>query len=174
MAKAREVAGLDCADPFALAAARTIEVRAAEVMEHSQGILDLAEIERVHDMRVATRRLRAAMEIFEPCFPRKRFRRALREVKRVADLLGERRDRDVAIEALEEFANGIGARERPGVKVMIAAFRAEQLEANELLAEELTEARLMALLERLLELSVAARERAGIDAPPEPGAGIPA
>ena len=34
------------------------------------GVLDVGDIERVHDMRVATRRLRAALEIFGPCFPR--------------------------------------------------------------------------------------------------------
>ena len=46
-----------------------IEVRAGEVFEHADGVLDLDEIEPVHDMRVATRRLRAALEVFEPCFP---------------------------------------------------------------------------------------------------------
>ena len=55
-------------------------------------------------MRVATRRLRAALEVFEPCFPRKRHRKALKRVKALADALGERRDRDVAIEFLERFA----------------------------------------------------------------------
>ena len=34
-----------------------------------EDVLDVADIERVHDMRVATRRLRAALEVFEPCFP---------------------------------------------------------------------------------------------------------
>ena len=55
----------------------------------------LAEIERVHDMRVATRRLRAALEVFEPCFPGKAHAAVLRQVKALADALGERRDRDV-------------------------------------------------------------------------------
>jgi len=32
---------------------------------------------------------RAAMEVFEPCFPRKRFRAALKQVKEIADALGE-------------------------------------------------------------------------------------
>ena len=89
-----------------------IEVRADEVFEHSGGVLDIDDIERVHDMRVATRRLRAALEIFEPCFPRKRYRQALKRVKALADALGERRDRDVAIEFLERV-RGRGAGGRP-------------------------------------------------------------
>src|SRR5215217_2635257 len=50
-----------------------------------------------------TRRLRAALEIFEPCFPSKHYRQALAEVKRLANALGERRDRDVAIASLHGF-----------------------------------------------------------------------
>ena len=48
-----------------------------EVADHSRDVLDVADIERVHDMRVATRRLRAALEIFEPCFPAGPMRSAL-------------------------------------------------------------------------------------------------
>ena len=79
-------------------------------------MLDIEDIERVHDMRVATRRLRAALEVFEPCFPRKRFKATLREVKALADALGERRDRDVTIAALGEYAEAISLADRPGVQ----------------------------------------------------------
>ena len=72
------------------------------------------EIERVHDMRVATRRLRAALEVFEPCFERKRFNRVLSEVKALADALGERRDPDVTIATLVEFVGDVGEADRPG------------------------------------------------------------
>ena len=65
-------------------------------------MLDTGDIERLHDMRVATRRLRAALEIFGPCFPHKRIEAALRDVKALADALEERRDRDVTIAALED------------------------------------------------------------------------
>ena len=107
MARAREIPDLDCDAPFAEAAARVIAIRAEELFEHSRGVLDIGDIERVHDMRVATRRLRAAMEIFEPCFPAKRWRRALKRVKALADALGERRDRDVAIEFLGGFTGEV-------------------------------------------------------------------
>src|ERR671931_1197145 len=103
MAKARPVEGLRSEDAYATAAAKIVAVRAREVADHSQNVLDVADIERVHDMRVATRRLRAALEIFEPCFPKRQHGEALREVKAIADALGERRDRDVTVAALEEF-----------------------------------------------------------------------
>ena len=73
-------------------------------------VLDIGDIERVHDMRVATRRLRAALEVFEPCFPKKRLSAALSEVKALADALGERRDRDVTIAALDASTRRWGRR----------------------------------------------------------------
>ena len=60
MAKARAIPGLAEAKSFREGATRAVETRAEEVFEHREGVLDLSDVERVHDMRVATRRLRAA------------------------------------------------------------------------------------------------------------------
>jgi CHAD domain-containing protein len=154
VARAREVPGFDCEEPFAAAAARVVRVRAEEVFEHSEGVLDLNRIERLHDMRVATRRLRATLEVFEACFPRKRYRKALKRVKALADVLGERRDRDVAIEFLVGFAEAAPEGERSALAARIEVLRAEQRQANEDLAPYLAEERLDKLrrrLERLIE-----------------------
>lgn len=140
---------IDCEAPFGLAAARVVEARAKEVFEQSPGVLDLDDVERVHDMRVATRRLRAALEIFEPCFPRKRRRKALRRVKRLADALGERRDLDVEIELLESFADEIAERDREALTAMVEELRAQQGQANERLAPFVRPKRLKKLRRRL-------------------------
>ncbi len=149
MARAREVPGFDCDEPFARAAVRVVEVRAAEVFEHSADVLDVEEIERVHDMRVATRRLRASLEVFEPCFPAKRWRRALRRVKALGDGLGERRDRDVAIAFLESFASDAPEGDRADLARLIAELRDEQRRANDELAPLLAAKRLKKLQRRL-------------------------
>lgn len=152
MARARKVE-LDCDEPFAVAAARAVEMRAAEVFEHAERVLDTGDIERVHDMRVATRRLRAALEICEPCFPRKRWRKALKQVKRLADALGERRDRDVTLEFLGEFAREAPAAERGELERLVDELRAEQEDANDALAPFVTEKRLKKLRRRLTKLT---------------------
>ena len=115
---------------FAEAAARTVEVRAADLWEHSANVLDVEDIERVHAMRVATRRLRAVLEIFAPCFPPKKHQRVLRDVKALADALGARRDPDVQLELLAEigfaddpFAETLRARQVAGNEVLEAALR---------------------------------------------------
>jgi CHAD domain-containing protein len=156
VARPRDVPGFDCEEPFGRAAARVVALRASEVFEHSRGVLDTGEVDRVHDMRVATRRLRAAMEVFEPCFPRKRFRKALKEVKALADALGERRDRDVEIGFLERFAEQVDPAERASVDEAAGRLREEQAEANEALAPFVTDERLGKLRRRLAKLAKAA------------------
>ena len=165
MAKARAIPGLNEEDPYAAVAAKVVAIRASELAEHSAGVLDTKDIERLHDMRVATRRLRAALEVFEPCFPRKRFKAVLREVKDLADALGERRDRDVTIAALDDFCAEIGRADRRGVQSLITRVRDEQAEANLALTAYLSDDRLTGLAERFDELVAAAAARV---AAPEP------
>ncbi|MDX6608419.1 MAG: exopolyphosphatase / guanosine-5-triphosphate,3-diphosphate pyrophosphatase [Solirubrobacterales bacterium] len=111
-----------------------VKVRSKEVFEHSGGVLDLANTERVHDMRVATRRLRAALEVFESCFPRKRHRKALKKVKALADALGERRDADVETVLLEGLVDEAAEADRGALLALVEGLRVRQREANEELA----------------------------------------
>ena len=114
MAKAQDI---DVApdEPFRQAAARVVRLRTAELFDHADGVLDTSDIERVHDMRVASRRLRAVLEIFAPCFPQSELDGVLRDVKQLADALGARRDPDVHIDALTAFSKSLIAANRPGV-----------------------------------------------------------
>ena len=151
MTRARKVE-LDCEAPFAVAAALVVEVRTAEVFEQASGVLDLDDVERVHDMRVATRRLRAALEIFEPVFPCKRHRKALKRVKALADALGERRDLDVEIERLEDLADDVVDEDRDALASLIGGLRAGQLQANDALAPFVSAKRVKKLRRRLARL----------------------
>jgi CHAD domain-containing protein len=139
MAKAREIPGLEPATPFREAGARAVWVRTQEVFSFREGVLDISDIERVHDMRVATRRLRAVLEVFEPCFPKRPHRAALRDVKRLADALGERRDPDVHVEALVRIGEALSVSDRPGIESLTDQLRADQKVANKELARVLDE-----------------------------------
>jgi CHAD domain-containing protein len=156
VARPRQVPGLDCDEPFELAAARVLEVRAAEVFEHSAGVLGIEDIEPLHDMRVATRRLRAALEVFRPCFPKKRYKAAMTPLKGLADALGERRDRDVAIEFLHGFLEEAPAGDRGRLEILVARLRDEQRLASEALAPFVTEPSLARLRAALAELDTGA------------------
>ncbi|HET9120199.1 MAG TPA: CHAD domain-containing protein [Solirubrobacterales bacterium] len=152
MAKAKPIPDLSAERSYAEAAARIVSVRAAELTENARGVLDTGDIERVHDMRVATRRLRAALEIFEPCFAAEPYQEALGEVKRLADALGERRDRDVSIAALGAFNEQMPSPARRGIDSLIGQLVEEQGQANRELAPLVESTHLTALRESLTEL----------------------
>ncbi len=157
MAKAWPIPELGPDTHFGDAAAAAVEVRTSEVFAHSAGVLDTGDIERVHDMRVSTRRLRAALEVFAVCFPRREHKALLREVKDLADALGRRRDPDVALLALSEAAAELTRAERPGIRSLSAELRSEQESANAALERALADVRESKLEERLAVLARAAR-----------------
>jgi CHAD domain-containing protein len=151
VAGARKVK-LDCEGSFSTAAVKAVKVRSGEVFARSEGVLELERVERVHDMRVATRRLRATLEIFEPCFPSRRHRKALKKVKALADALGERRDADVEIALFEGLVDEAAEVDQGALRDLIAELRAHQVEANEALAPYVAPKRLKKLRRRLKKL----------------------
>ena len=174
MAKARDIEGLHASMPFAEAAAATVAVRAQELFEHSEHVLDMADIERVHDMRVASRRLRAVLEIYAPCFPKAQFKPLLREVKDLADALGERRDPDVLLDRLATLEATLPKANIPGIEAFAAPVREEQLRGNETLAAALEHAERTDLKGRLTLLAASAIEPEEEDLPEPTGPAVEA
>ncbi len=164
MASSREIPGIHPDATFREAAASAVETRADEMFEHRSRALDVNDIEGVHDMRVATRRLRAVMEIFAVCFPKKEHRRLLKQVKNLADVLGERRDPDVMIDGLENVASELASADWPGIQSLEERLRSEQTGANERLADLLSEIERDDLHGQLLALAAAARTLSGPEA----------
>jgi CHAD domain-containing protein len=141
---------LSAQQPYAQAAREIVGERAEAVFAHRpKAVLDLGEIEGVHAMRVATRRLRAALEVFGPCLGRKGGGRVLTEVKALAGALGERRDRDVQLELLARLEAECDGAERRALGLLAHELRTEQLEANEELAKALRHAKRIGLRRRL-------------------------
>jgi CHAD domain-containing protein len=167
MAKARDIPGLNADMSFAAAAAATVAVRAEEVFEHVGGVLDTSEIERVHDMRVATRRLRAVLEIYAPCFPKGALRPVLADVKALADALGARRDPDVLLDRLDALRGSLDSADVPGIDAFAQRARAEQESGNAAVARALAEVEESDLSGRLAGLAMSA-------APPSAGASLEA
>ncbi len=165
MAKARAVPGLHARLPFRDAAGATIRVRVEELFDAREDVLDTVDIERVHRMRVATRRLRAVMEIYAPCFEKATFKPVLRDVKALADALGARRDPDVQLEALEKLGAALPKTDLVGIDLLADEARAEQQTGNELLAVALAETERSDLRGRLLALLEVAEPGAPADAP---------
>ena len=63
--------------------------------------LDEWDADAIHDARVSTRRLRAALDLLEPAVPPKLLSPLKRTLRRIRDALGELRDNDVMLKLLE-------------------------------------------------------------------------
>jgi CHAD domain-containing protein len=120
-------------------AGKVVAVRTDELFARDRQVLVVEDIDALHDMRVASRRLRAALEFFGPCFPRHECTRALREIKRLAEVLGARRDIDVQIQWLRGYAEARTGAERAAVLGLVSRFTTEQANANNAVARALAE-----------------------------------
>ncbi len=83
-----------------------------------------ADIEYIHRMRVATRRLRAAMPLFDACLPGKKSASWYKEIRRITRALGAARDADVQIEHLNEYFQRLSnTRHKPGIARLLLRLR---------------------------------------------------
>src|SRR5690242_7251507 len=89
---------LNADSPLWAWAGEAIGARAETMLEHFEGVEAGEDIEAVHDMRVGSRRLVAAMRVFETCYPDRQYERLFREARRVTRRLGGVRDLDVLID----------------------------------------------------------------------------
>jgi CHAD domain-containing protein len=105
------------------------------MMSFTDVALEGKDIEGVHDMRVGSRRLRAALEIFRDAFPKRQLKPMLRDVKRLADALGEVRDLDVMLDRLQADMAGRSPSQRLVLKEMMQEMRAQREGARDALKE---------------------------------------
>jgi CHAD domain-containing protein len=66
------------------------------------GVKEAQDIEYIHRMRVASRRLRAALPLFQACFPDKQYAKWMQEITKITRALGDARDADVQIAFLQK------------------------------------------------------------------------
>ncbi len=113
-----------CDESFCLFGAQVLQKRLQALTREIAGVREAEDLEYVHRMRVASRRLRAAFSIFEPCFPPAQMARWNRRVKRITRALGAARDTDVQIAFVEGFLGTLESqRERKGVERLLLRLR---------------------------------------------------
>ncbi len=147
MAKATEIVGLDCAAPVLSEIKRTALVRLEEIFALREAALDFSDAEGVHDMRVATRRLRGLLRDFKPYFVKNI---SPKKLKAVADALGAVRDADVAVAALEKLATHKNAEITRGLAHFADAHRTRRIQAREQLQHAISEKTLTVLREEFI------------------------
>jgi triphosphatase len=113
----------------------------AAMLAHEPGVRLGEDPEELHDMRVATRRLRAALKLYSDVLP-KRSERYERDLRWVAGALGEVRDLDVHLQRLSEEASANGE----VLEEIVALLRERRVEARRRMLEALDSNRYERLL----------------------------
>jgi CHAD domain-containing protein len=108
-----------------------------EMMSNLDGTRAGDDIEALHDMRVASRRLRAALSVFAAAFPPKPFAVTEKEVAKTTDALGAVRDGDVQIEFMESVIENAPESEKVGLRAFVEHLQKERDRERVLLVKEL-------------------------------------
>ncbi|GAB4224930.1 MAG: hypothetical protein Kow0062_27120 [Acidobacteriota bacterium] len=120
---------LDGAMPFRDAALVVFGRQLRRVQDEEPGTRLRTHVERLHKMRVATRRLRSAFRTFGAAFTERELAPWLRIVRRTGRALGTARDLDVLLETLAELAPALPsdvAADLEPLERLVAAMRARE------------------------------------------------
>lgn len=119
--------------PLEVCARQVIVSYFREMMSHEEGAKDGTDITFVHDMRVASRRLSAAMENFAACFPEKPFKKYYKKVKTITRTMGAVRDLDVLIARFEKEMDTLTEAEQADIRELIEHLQQKREDARKLM-----------------------------------------
>jgi CHAD domain-containing protein len=123
-------------DSLPEAACKVLRFHFSKMQHREEGTRAGTDPEEVHDMRVATRRMRAAWRVFDGAFKSGKTKKIRRHLETIADRLGVVRDLDVLIQGLEAYSNGLDEDQQPGLNPMLSLWRRQRSSARkELIAE---------------------------------------
>ena len=106
-------------DSVAEAARKVLAFHLARMVAREPGTRE-GDVEELHQMRVATRRMRAAWRVFGNGFDARATKRHRGRLRRVAALLGGVRDLDVLLEGIAPYRAGQSASDQAGLDTLIA------------------------------------------------------
>lgn len=93
-----------------------------------EGVYSAEDIEFIHRMRVASRRIRTALSIFSQCLPQKKGREWLGHIRKLTRALGQARDADVQLALLSKILDQISDRKfKPGISRLIIRLDQQRL-----------------------------------------------
>ena len=132
------------------------------LMAHDPGTRLGAESESLHQMRVATRRLRAVMRAARPVLVPEWAGSLYDELTWLSQLLGQARDLDVQIAYFTEEADGLDARDRRPLAQFVTQLQTQRERVQQVVLSELKSARYLELVRRL---QLAAHDPSVVESP---------
>jgi CHAD domain-containing protein len=118
--------GIRADDPLGEAGRKVLRMQLARMLQSEAGTRSGADIEDLHKMRVATRRMRAAWRVFDGAYRPKLQRRYVAELRAIARALGEVRDLDVRLEGLDAYRDRLPEAGREAIETLRTAWRRDR------------------------------------------------
>src|SRR2546421_10139151 len=95
---------------------KVIRERLHKMLTHARCVRTVLDVDEVHDTRVASRRLRAAIAVFREAFPFERFREFSNDVRNLTRSLSAAREMDVLILDLSGLTETLPPRQQGEMK----------------------------------------------------------
>jgi CHAD domain-containing protein len=118
--------GVSPDDTMSEAGRKILRYHFLQMLVHEPGTRAGEDIEELHDMRVASRRMRAAFDVFGEYFKKKAIRTHLKGLRATGRALGHVRDLDVFLEKAAYFLDQAPEDERRGLDPLLALWVAER------------------------------------------------
>lgn len=118
-------------ESMAEAARKTIHFHFQRMLEHEAGTRAGENIEELHDMRVATRRMRAALGVFDDYLDREAWQPFAKLLRRTGRALGKVRDLDVFREKMQRYLDQRADARQTELEPLRAAWETEHGAARE-------------------------------------------
>jgi CHAD domain-containing protein len=126
-----EAPGIEPDDPMSEAGRKTFRFHYQRMLYNEPGTRLGEDIEALHDMRVATRRMRAAFRVFGDYFQSKIMAPHLKGLKRTGRALGPVRDLDVFREKILAYLTTLPEAERGGLDALLVVLEAQREAARQ-------------------------------------------
>lgn len=123
--------GLESTDTMAEAGRKVLRFHFERMLKHEPGTRRGEDIEELHQMRVATRRMRAAFRVFGDVYTPKVIKPLLAGLKETGRALGPVRDLDVFMEKLQHYQEALTAKESKNLKPLISHLEAQRDKARQ-------------------------------------------
>lgn len=157
---AKGTPGVEAIDSLAEAGRKVMGYHFAAMIRHEDGTRRGEDIEELHDMRVATRRMRAAFEVFAGGFETKAIKPHLKGLRATGRALGNVRDLDVFMEKARRYLATLPEAERSGLDPLLSGWEQDREESRDAMLRHLDGADYAAFKRKYLSFLTAPGEGA--------------
>jgi CHAD domain-containing protein len=130
--------------------ARYMLTQVEALLNEIQGALVGDDIEHVHQMRVASRRMRNALNLFRDCLSDKKAKTWGDEIRKITKSLGKARDLDIQIELIDRcYAASLEDRYKPGYNRLLLRLQQQRAKTQEKVNRILINLQASGILDRM-------------------------